>query len=477
MGIEFDLRLLGWQASFEQHFQPYRDAGFVPARVAEEHRDRYAVFCTEGERAAEVTGRLRYTAASRQDFPAVGDWVALQLNGDSTAVIHAVLPRRSLLLRKAAGMLTEAQVIAANLDTLFIVTDVDKDFNPRRLERYLTLARESGVRPVIVLNKADLNARAADLVREIEVVAGGAAVLSVSAMDGNGLDALATHIGEGDTVALIGSSGVGKSTIINRLLGEERLRTSQIRESDGRGRHTTTWRELLLLPSGGIVIDTPGMREVQLWGDEESLDASFHDIEAIAAECRFTDCLHKTEPDCAVRRALEDGTLPEKRFESYLKLRRELRFLEMKQDIRVRLEEQARWKRISRSAQEHMRMKYGGMIARQPGPRSHSPPSGSPLPGNQIRNVVPLPSSDEQVTDPPCSSTICRTTARPEPVPSCFVVKNGSKILRQDLRRDPGAVVVDLDPRAVALRYADDHHLARLAGTTSIAFRIRFRIT
>jgi ribosome biogenesis GTPase len=359
MSIEFDLHRLGWQAFFEQQFQPHRDAGLIPARVAEEHRERYAILCEEGERGAEVTGRLRYTAASRTDFPAVGDWVALQWNGDSTAVIHAVLPRRTLLMRKTAGTLTEAQAIAANLDTLFIVTDVDRDYNPRRLERYLTLARDCGVRPAIVLNKSDLNRRAADLARELAVVAGGVPVLSLSALDGNGVDALAAQIGEAATVALIGSSGVGKTTIINRLLGENQLRTSRIRESDGRGRHTTSWRQLLLLPTGGIVIDTPGMREVQLWADEESLDATFHDIEEIAAECRFADCGHKSEPDCAVRRALETGEITEERFESYLKLRRELRFLERKQDIRLRLEEQARWKRISRSAQEILRMKYG----------------------------------------------------------------------------------------------------------------------
>jgi ribosome biogenesis GTPase len=216
------------------------------------------------------------------------------------------------------------------------------------------------VRPVVVLNKADLNAHAASLVREIEIVAGGATVLAVSALDGNGLDVLGSYVGEGDTVALIGSSGVGKSSIINRLLGEERLKTTQIRDSDGRGRHTTTWRQLLLLPGGGIVIDTPGMREVQLWADEESLDAAFHDIEEIAAECRFADCRHQSEPDCAVRRALEDGTLQEARYASYAKLRRELLFLERKQNTRLRLEEQARWKRISRMSQEHMRMKYGG---------------------------------------------------------------------------------------------------------------------
>ena len=229
MDLELDLHRLGWQESFEQEFNSHRAAGLIPARVAEEHRDRYLVLCAEGERSAEVTGRLRFTAASRLDFPAVGDWVALQLDGDNLAVIHAVLPRRTVFLRKAAGEVTEAQVLAANVDVLFIVTDADRDFNPRRLERYLTLARESGVRPVIVLNKADLSAGIADLVRETDAVAGGASVLAASAIDGGGIEALSLHIKDGSTAAFIGSSGVGKSTIINRLLGEERLRTSDIR--------------------------------------------------------------------------------------------------------------------------------------------------------------------------------------------------------------------------------------------------------
>jgi ribosome biogenesis GTPase len=355
MSQEFDLPRLGWGSEFEGAFQAHRDAGLVPARVAEEHRERYVLFCESGERSAEVTGRLRYTAASRLDFPAVGDWVAAQPNGDSAAVIHAVLPRRTRFLRKAAGETTEAQVIAANLDTLFIVSDVDRDFSPRRCERYLTLARESDIRPVVLLNKADLRADAADLVRQTEAVSGGAPVLPISAVEGGGVSEVRERIAPGATAAFIGSSGVGKSTIINRLLGEERLRTSGIRESDGRGRHTTTWRQLLLLPEGGAVIDTPGMREVQLWADEASLDGSFRDIESLAEACRFSDCGHAHEPGCAVLAALEDGTLPRDRFESYLKLRRELRFLVRKQDIRARLEEQARWKRITKSMRERNR--------------------------------------------------------------------------------------------------------------------------
>lgn len=355
-----DLNRLGWHASFADAFLPYRAAGFIPARVAEEHRERYLVYCAEGELGAEVIGRLRYTASSRLDFPAVGDWVALQSNGGALAVIHAVVPRRSLFLRKAAGDLTKAQIVAANVDTLFVVTDAGRDFNPRRLERYLTLARESGVRPVILLNKADLNSNVADLVHEAGTVAGGVPVLPVSAIEGCGIDPLHAHIGDGATAAFIGSSGVGKSTIINRLLGEERLKTSHIREDDGRGRHTTTSRQLLLLPRGGIVIDTPGMREVQLWADEESLGSVFPDIEETAAGCRFADCRHEGEPGCAVRSALDDGLIPPDRFESYLKLRREVRFLERKQSVRARLEEQARWKRLHRAGRENMRRKYGG---------------------------------------------------------------------------------------------------------------------
>ncbi len=359
MGLESGLIRLGWQPAFAEAFAPHRTAGLVPARVAEEHRDRYLVQTETGELRAEITGRLRYTASTRLDLPAVGDWVALQLAGDAQGYIHAVLPRRTLLLRKAAGVLTEAQALAANVDVLFLVTDADRDFNLRRVERYLTLARESGARPVIVLNKADLSDRVPDLLSAVAGASAATPSLAISAKDGAGVERLHEWIGSGATAAFVGSSGVGKSTIINRLLGEERLKTSAIREHDGRGRHTTVSRQLLVLPRGGVVIDTPGMRELQLWADEESLEAAFGDVEERVARCRFSDCRHEREPGCAVREALEEGTLDRNHFESYRKLRREVRFLERKQDIRARLEEQARWKRVTRIGRENAQRKQG----------------------------------------------------------------------------------------------------------------------
>ncbi len=354
------LHSLGWQTSHDEQFLSHRNSGFVPARVSEEQRERYLVIAEEGELRAEVTGRMIYTAGSRLDYPAVGDWVAISPTGDGTALIHAILPRRTLFTRKAAGETTEVQVLVANIDTTFVVTDAGHDFNLRRLERYLVLVRESGSEPVVVINKADLNERAFDLVPQVREIAPESAICLTNAAAGDGLDALAPFLREGRTVALLGSSGVGKSTLVNRLLGEERMKTLAIREADGRGRHTSTFRKLLVLPQGGVVIDTPGMREIQLWAGEEMLAETFDDIEALAEMCRFRDCGHGQEPGCAVRRALEDGSLADTRFASYQKLRREVRYLATRQDMRAMLEERARWKRISRLAQEYSRMKYGG---------------------------------------------------------------------------------------------------------------------
>ena len=354
-----DLHVLGWRPVFVDSLVPYRASGFLPARVVEEYRERYVVFGEVGELRAEVTGRLRFTADSRLDFPAVGDWVAIESAGDSTAVIHAVLPRATVFARKAAGRATEPQVLAANVDTAWIVTDADRDFNLRRIERYLALVAESHASPVIVLNKADLNDRSEELIREVRSIAGNVPAHPVSAARGSGMEALLPYLERGRTVALLGSSGVGKTSIINRLLGEDRLETGRVRESDGRGRHTTTRRQLVLLPEGGMVIDTPGMRELSLWAEESEVGAGFDDIETLARDCRFTDCRHSGEPGCAVAKAIEDGTLSRGRFESYAKLSRESRFLERKRNVRAALEEKAKWKKIHKAAREHMQRKYG----------------------------------------------------------------------------------------------------------------------
>lgn len=346
-----NLETFGWNAVLARHFDPlYRsDPSLVAARVAREHRGRYHVWSEAGELAAHVSGRMMHAAASRADYPAVGDWVALQPRlQEGAATIQAVLPRRSAFMRQALGGTTEAQVVAANVDTVLIVSAMDQEFNPRRIERYLTLAWESGADPAVVLNKADACPNPDVFIDRVEGVAAGVPLHIVSAATGLGLDGLRDYLLPGATVALLGSSGVGKSTLINSLLGEERLKTGAVRDDDHRGRHTTTHRELVLVPGGALVIDTPGMRTLQLWNETESLEGTFGDVEAVAAECRFADCGHGSEPGCAVRAALADGTLNRERYQSYLKLQRELRFLETRQDQRAAMEQKNRGKQLAR---------------------------------------------------------------------------------------------------------------------------------
>ena len=305
---------LGWTPHFAAAFEPFRAPGVEPARVSLEHTHIYRVMTPGGESLARVSGRLRHDASGRADFPGVGDWVVLETasNGDAreTARIRAVLPRVSRFSRRAAGNVTEEQVVAANIDVVFLVSGLDGDFNLRRIERYLVTAWESGASPVILLNKADLAEDAAAIVREVADLAQGVPVLAISATRLDAIEQVRAFVTRGRTAALLGSSGVGKSSIANALLGEARLATRDVRMSDSRGRHTTTGRQLLLLPGAGILIDTPGMRELQLWETGEAAAGAFADVEAIAEGCRFRDCRHAAEPGCAVIAAAEGRSPP-----------------------------------------------------------------------------------------------------------------------------------------------------------------------
>ncbi len=350
------LESLGWRAFFSDAFDQYRASELIPARITQEHRNGYLAYSRHGEFRAELAGSFRHRAGSRSrsERPAVGDWVALQFhdNGNQT-MIHGVLPRASAFSRKVAGVRSEEQVVAANIDTVFIVAGLDGNFNPRRIERALILAWESGAQPVVVLNKCDLSDALDAQVAEMRNVALGVPVLTASATEGSGLEALTAYAGPGKTVALIGSSGVGKSSITNRLAGMNVQKVEYVSESVGKGRHTTTRRELISLPSGGAIIDTPGMRELQLWDGDQGIGETFDDVEELAAQCRFRDCDHRDEPGCAVAHALADGRLDAGRFGNYRKMQREIAYLASRQDTLARRQQTRAWKRI------HMELRRG----------------------------------------------------------------------------------------------------------------------
>ncbi len=336
----------GWNDHFESHYGPWKMRGLLPARVTREDRQRYRLEGASGTWKGRLAGSARHRMTGRGEYPTVGDWVVAKVDHqEATASIQAVLARRSSFSRKAvlAGGpaygegKTEEHVLAANIDSVFLISGLDGDHNVRRLERYLTVVGESGARPVIVLNKLDACADLARVVAEAEVLTPGVPVHAISALHGDGVDGLRSYLQRGQTLALLGSSGVGKSTLINTFLGSERLRVGKVREYDKRGRHTTTHRELIRLPGGAMLIDTPGLREIQSWAGEEEVAHTFADIEELIAQCRFRNCRHQTEPGCAVREAIEEGVLDPGRFRNYVRLRREAEVLDVRKEQRARI--------------------------------------------------------------------------------------------------------------------------------------------
>ena len=351
---------LGWNEFFAKQFPRNEQGELLPARVAEENREIYKLLFEQGEAFAELAGKLRHEAASRADLPAVGDWVLVSqrrggdARGSGRLTIHRVLERRNKFSRKTAGRKTGEQIVAANVDTILLVTSMHQEFNLRRVERYLSLAWESGARPVVVLNKCDLCGEDAIWEVKAEIAKLGVSGLLTSALRGDGIELLREIVRAG-TSALLGSSGVGKSSLINALLGENLQATRDVRAGDGKGRHTTTSRQMILVPGGGILIDTPGMRELQLWDAGSGVEQSFADIQKLASECRFRDCRHQSEPGCAVRAAAEEGELEAERLASYHKLEREEKFIEAKQDAAVRAARTKELKRLMKGVNRFYR--------------------------------------------------------------------------------------------------------------------------
>ena len=353
------LETLCWNESLEQSFAACRQKGWQPARVAVEDKHHYVLFNAEEPVVGKIPGRLLHASKSRAELPKVGDWVAFSLvPNEDKAVIHQVLPRRTKLSRKVVGRETEEQVLVTNVDIAFVVQALDRSFNPGLIQRHLAMVVEGGVKPVVVLNKADLCDDILTKLATVESIADQAPVIAVSARTGRAMDSLTQLVRPGQTVVFIGASGVGKSSLINHIYGDDVLPTTEVRESDAKGRHTTSWRELIVLPNGGLVIDTPGMREFQMWLSGETGQEAFADVEGIATRCHFRSCSHTNEKRCAVMEAVGKGELTRERYDSYVKLKRELNFLNQAAKRRDYIENKRQTKATQR-ALDHRKFQVG----------------------------------------------------------------------------------------------------------------------
>lgn len=344
-----ELIKFGWNDFFEAQFEPFKDSGFVPARVAILNRKGCLLYCSSGEISGEIPGKMYHKSGNKNELPSVGDWVAVRLlDGEKKAVVEHVLTRKNKFSRKVAGNVTDEQIVAANIDSVFIVTSLNEELNLRRLERYLTLAWDNEIYPVIVLNKSDLCANPEEVRNEVEMISFNTPVHITSAKNETGLDSLVQYFAGNKTVAVIGSSGVGKSTLINDMMSLNKMKVQDIGNYKAKGKHTTSHRELIVLPNGGLIIDTPGMREIQLWEGGDGLLETFDDIAKLELQCKFTDCKHDSEPGCAVKNALEDGTIDGSRLKSYRKLKNEISYIERKQNIKAKLDEKRKCPPLAR---------------------------------------------------------------------------------------------------------------------------------
>ena len=352
------LPALGYNEFFRNEFSKIENTSYLPARIISEHKGIYRVQDDQGEYLGEISGKLRYTAINRQDFPVVGDWVAIQrLEGEGKCIIHVILPRKTKLSRKSPGKTIEEQILCSNIDYIFIVQSMDATFNVNRIERYLSISWESGAIPVVILSKKDLCESPESILLEAESAAIGAKVHAISSLEEDSLGIIKTYLTSGNTIAFIGHSGAGKSTLINKLSRRELQKTNEIREADSRGKHTTTHRELFVLDNE-LLIDTPGLREIQLWGDESMLQETFADIDSLSALCKFVDCKHESEPGCKIKEAIANGEISEERFANYEKMKRELEYLESRVDESAMLQRKQKERKFHKTFREVLKQKY-----------------------------------------------------------------------------------------------------------------------